>query len=681
MGPFSPDELRTLAVLAETFVPTADGPRIAALAAEALVRAADPDQVRQLRLVLGLLETPLVNLLTAGRWRGLSRLPPRERERLLLRWAHSPIDLKRSGFQAFRKLLSFLAYAVPAPDSTGRESGPLSTVDYRPDGPPTTEAPTPVRVIDVDRSAGGTTVELEADVIVVGSGAGGGVVAAELAAAGRSVLVLEAGPFVDEATMPRTELDAFSRLYLNHGLLTTWDASISLLAGSAVGGGTVVNWTTSVDIPRGVRREWARDHGLDGVDGSEWAGDREAIERELGVAPAAAAAPKDAALSRGATTLGWEVAPTRRNAVGCDDCGACPFGCPRGTKQSGLRVHLAAAVGAGARIVDRVRVTRLLLDGDAVAGVDANLLVTDPATGMPVLARPGDPTAARSRRLVARARQVVLAAGALRSPQVLQQTGPTHRAVGRYLRLHPVPVIAGRYAEPIHMWRGVMQAARSAEFTEPAAGREGYVIESAPGHPGLLALALPWDGATDHADWLGDGHRIGPLIAVTRDGGSGRVSVTPAGRVRIDYELDDIGVATLRHALGSMARIARAAGAVEIAAASTPLVRHRVDGGPDEALRFGDFLEDLGRLDFGSNRGSVFSAHQMGTVRMGAEPAGHAADERGRVRGPDGRPIRGLYVADSSTFPTGIGVNPMLAVMTMARRVARTVRAEGRASG
>ena len=110
------------------------------------------------------------------------------------------------------------------------------------------------------------------------------------------------------------------------------------------------------------------------------------------------------------------------------------------------------------------------------------------------------------------------------------------------------------------MWRGVMQAVRSAEFVEPAAGREGYVIESAPGHPGLLALALPWDGADDHAAWLRAAHQLVPLVAVTRDGGEGRVTLTPAGRVRIDYELDAIGTATLRHALGSMARIARTRG-------------------------------------------------------------------------------------------------------------------------
>jgi choline dehydrogenase-like flavoprotein len=151
--------------------------------------------------------------------------------------------------------------------------------------------------------------------------------------------------------------------------------------------------------------------------------------------------------------------------------------------------------------------------------------------------------------------------------------------------------------------------------------------------------------------------------------------------VRIDYRLDATGIATLRHALGSMARIARAAGAVEILATATPIVRHDARAVAGGAGAFEAFLARLARMDFAPNRAAVFSAHQMGTVRMGADAADHAADSRGRVRGPGGAIVPGLYVADASTFPTGIGVNPMLAVMTMARRVARTVRAEGRRPG
>jgi len=673
-------ELRTLAALAATFVPTGEPDRVAARAAEALLRAADPAQVRQLRLVLRLLEQPLANGLTGGPWRSFEAMSPPQREALLLRWSTSRLGLRRSAFGAFRKLLTFLAYADPGtPDEPNRL---LRALGYEPDRPAVTTDLTPVRPLDLPRSASAadTPIVLEADVAIVGSGAGGGVAAAELATAGRSVVVLEAGPFVDEAAMPRSELDAYSRLYLNHGLLSTWDGAVTILAGSGVGGGTLVNWMTCLDVPSPVRDEWASDHGIDGLDG-EWAADVDVLAGELDVSPSVVIPPKDRLILRGAAALGWQAGPIRRDARDCGACGSCPFGCVVGAKQSGIRAHLRSAVAAGARIVDRVRVTRLVIEAGRVAGVEGRLLATDPLTGLPVI-HDGDPTAAEVRRLVVRAPQVVLAAGALRSPAVLQASGLAHPAIGRHLRVHPVAVIAARLTEPADMWRGTMQAAAALEFVEAGGdARRGYVIESAPGHPGLMALALPWAGAIDHAGRMLKARYLAPLIGITRDGGEGRTSLTRAGRVRIDYRLDGLGVATMRHALVSMARLARAAGGVEeLVAVATPPAAHRLtDAGADGAAAWAAFEGRLAAMDFAPNRGAVFSAHQMGTVRMGADPSTHPADPRGRVRrDPRGGLIEGLYVADGSTFPTAIGVNPMLGIMAVARRVSRTVLAESR---
>jgi choline dehydrogenase-like flavoprotein len=241
-----------------------------------------------------------------------------------------------------------------------------------------------------------------------------------------------------------------------------------------------------------------------------------------------------------------------------------------------------------------------------------------------------------------------------------------------------VPILGALHDEPVDMWRGTMQAVCSLEFGRDEPGRRRYVIESAPGHLGLLAEILPWEGAGAHAELMARARQFSPLIAITRDGGEGRVQLTGAGRVRIDYRLDELGTATLRHALRSMARIARAGGARELLGIGSPLLRHRIDASEAETRRFDDFEDALARTDFGPHRGSIASAHQMGTIRLGADAADHPADPRGRVRADArGSVVRGLYVADSSTFPTGIGVNPMISVMAMARRVARTVMAEG----
>ncbi|MEO5703830.1 MAG: GMC family oxidoreductase [Candidatus Limnocylindrales bacterium] len=672
MTAFSQPELATLRALASTFVPAADAARVATIASDALLRAVDPSQLVQLRLVLRVLEQPLANLATGGGFATFHNMDAPARERLLLRWAGSPLLLRRSGVHAFRKLLTFISYADPgtpeAPNLLPRALG------YETDEPPRPPDLASIRPMDVDRSVVGrasiTPIQLDADVVVVGSGAGAGVVAAELARAGRGVLVIEAGPYVDESTMPRDELDAFGRLYLNYGLLSTWDGAITMLAGSGVGGGTLVNWMTCLDAPAEVRAEWARDHGLDGLDDVEWATDVATIESELGVAPSVVVPPKDELIRRGATELGWESAVIRRNATDCGDCGSCPFGCPRGAKRSGIRAHLANAASRDAVILDRARVRSVIRDG-----------VDGPVTGVRGTLAPAEenaPPDAVPRPFEVRARQVVLAAGALRSPAILQASGFTHPGIGRYLRIHPVPVIGALMPEPVDMWRGTMQAVRSMEFAQDQPSHRRYVIESAPGHLGLLSLVLPWEGAVAHAELMARARHFAPLVAVTRDGGEGRVRLTRAGRVRIDYWLDDAGRATARHALVSMARLARAAGAAEILAVAMPILRHRVDGLPDEGRRFAAFEAALAATNFAPHRGTVASAHQMGTLRMGANAATHPADPRGRIRADSrGSIVPNLYVADSSTFPTALGVNPMVTVMAMARRISRTVLAEG----
>ncbi len=657
-GRWSPEELATLAAVAETFV-RGGAVRRATLAAGAMDRSLDPGQVAQLRLVLRLLESRAANLVLGRRAMPFRDLSPLARERYLLAWANSPIARRRSAFHGLRQLLTFLAYADPG-ETAGNPR--WRSIGYVPERAPVTRKVSTVRPFALPAAAADGVVTLDADVVVVGSGAGGGVVAADLAAAGRSVVVLEAGPFVDERTMPATELDAFDQLYLNHGLTSTWDGSVTLLAGAAVGGGTLINWMTCVLAPDDVRADWQRLHGVD--TGDAFATDAAALAAELSVTPAAAQPPKDAAIVSGADALGWRSSTTDRNARGCTDCGSCSFGCPRGAKMSGIRAHLAGAQRHGARIVPEARCDRVVVEGGRAAGVEATVGSGEARVG-----------------LVVRARQVVVAAGALGTPGVLARSGLDHPSIGRHLRIHPVPVIAGRMLEPIRMWIGPLQASQVDEFTASEPGRNGYVIESTPAHPGLLALALPWEGMDAHADVMERAAHIVPLVAVTRDGGEGRVTSTRRGATRIDYRLDRTGVTTLRHAMVSMARLARAAGAAEIIGVGMPPAVFGREGFTPggESRAFADFEERLSRFDFAPNRGSVFSAHQMGTARMGSDPRLHPCDPGGRVRAGDAGPsraVRGLYVADGSLFPTGIGVNPMLTIMALARGVARTVLAE-----
>ena len=189
---------------------------------------------------------------------------------------------------------------------------------------------------------------------------------------------------------------------------------------------------------------------------------------------------------------------------------------------------------------------------------------------------------------------------------------------------------------------------------------------------------MPWEGAADHAAWMSDARHLGVFIAVTRDGGEGRTTTTRSGRVRLDYRLDATGVATLRHAVASCARLARASDAPWTSSSRARARRCSAAGGASDGA-FERFIDAPRAFDFRPNPGTVLSAHQMGTARMGGDPRTTSATRPGAsgCGADDDRVVGGLYVADTSLFPTGLGVNPMLTVMALARRVARTVLAEG----
>jgi choline dehydrogenase-like flavoprotein len=681
-GPPAPDPagwsagaLATLASIGETIV-RGDADRRARLAAAALDLAADPAQVRQLKLVLLAFESRAANLLLTGRPVRFSDLGQPAREAYLLTWATSRIPQRRTAYQGLKRLLAFLAYADPG--ETGVNPRLASTgFDEVPE--PLTPDPTPIRPLDLrpvaERTAAGEALVLHADVVVVGSGAGGGVVAADLSHAGRSVVVLEAGGFVPEPEMPTDELGAFDRLYLNHGFNVSWDASIMTLAGTGVGGGTLVNWMTCIDPPASTRRHWAASHGLGSFDDPVLDADLAALAAEIGVSDAPNVPPKDQLILRGCTVLRQDVGEIRRNGIGCGDCGRCGFGCRRGAKQSGIRVHLAEAWRHGTRIVSDAPVERLLVEDGRAAGVEATVSID----GVP-------------RRLVVHAPQVVIAAGALRTPIVLERSGIDHPATGRNLRLHPVGVIGAFLDEDVAMWRGTMQAARALHHLDldgdgtgdgPNDAPSGFIVESAPGTPGLIALVFPWEGRDAFEGLMGRIRHVAPIIGIVRERGSGSIRLSRAGRPRIDYTLSAPDRQTLGAMLSEAARIAWEGGSREMVAVGTPPRWFRADRDGDERA-FGSWQASLRTFPYEPNRGTVVSAHQMGSARAGDDPARHSADPAGRVRVGDARPgrdriIPGLYVGDASAFPSALGVNPMMTTMAWARQVARTVLAEGAA--
>jgi choline dehydrogenase-like flavoprotein len=612
------------------------------------VLAAEPPETRDgFRRLLGLLGSPLFGLIAAGQPNGFADLSPQQRERALQRMSTSPIPVLRQAFQALKRPATFLFYSAPA----GGDTNPnWPAIGYEPTRPPQAarSVPKPIRTLSITQD-----VELTADVVVIGSGAGGSMVAAELATAGSDVVVLEMGDYLNEAEFTGMEAEMTPKLFLRRGLLATSDLGMVVLAGSCLGGGTVVNWSDSLRTPADVLGEWETEHGLEGVTGPAYQQGFELAERRMGVNTLDSTPNENnAALSRGCEALGYHWDPIPRNASGCEQrCGGCQFGCPYGRKQSAVLTFLQDAHDRGARIIAGCRVERVIVSQGRAAGVEAGMA---------------------GHRVVVRAPTVVVAGGGVESPAVLLRSGLDNPNIGRHLRLHPVAVMAGFYDHPIQAWTGSPQTVKTDQFAH-LRGAYGFRLEMAPAHPGIIALGTAWDGGRQHKLQMLRAANAAIFFVLSRDTGEGRVQLDRGRRAVLSYWPDRENRDFLVRGMQEIARIAFAGGAVSVSTTHSPTLQMESEGrtpGAASPARLERFLGDITAHGIAPNRLPLFTAHQMGSCRLGSSATTSVADPYGQVYG-----VQGLYVADASGFPTASGVNPMLSVMALAYRVAQRIKA------
>jgi choline dehydrogenase-like flavoprotein len=588
----------------------------------------------------------------SGHWAGIDGSEPLARERLLRRWSLSHLRALRTGFQVVARLSLFLYYGRADDGSTnpvwpaiGYAQPPLAVPRATPSFAPPS----------FDASSDG---EIETEVCVIGSGAGGSVIAADLAAAGHRVLVLEAGPFRSAPGFPTNEAGAFDALYLRHGLLTTSDRAISILAGATAGGGTTVNWTTCLPTPELVRREWERGHGMAGVAGAAFSADLTAVMERLKVnSDESQINPSNEALRLGCERLGYQwgrdFQVIRRNAVGCRErCAPCSFGCPYGAKQSALETFLADAVSAGARLLCDTRADLIEVERGQVRGVHASW-------------RSGG----QVRTVQVRTRCAVVAAGAIETPALLLRSGIRHDGVGLGLRLHPTSALFSEFPHPVRMWEGPMQTIVVRRFQEMDGALHGPWIESAPAHPGLAAEALPWTGGAEHKTRMRAFGRTASAIVLVRDVGEGRVRIDSRGEAVVDYRLTTRDRFHLSEGLVEAAWIHRAAGAQRVQTLHLPELSAGDGSGPIRQRDVERLVADIRRTGIRDHRVGLFSAHPTGSARAGGDPRRAAARPTGEAYG-----TTGLWIGDGSILPTAPGVNPMVSIMAVARRTAGYIR-------
>ncbi|GAA2362952.1 GMC family oxidoreductase [Saccharopolyspora halophila] len=495
---------------------------------------------------------------------------------------------------------------------------------------------------------------LEADVVVVGSGAGGGTIAGMLASQGKRVVVLERGHASSERDYRQLELEAGKAMMYRGGLTVSADGNVGLLAGATLGGGTTINWHNCVKPSQEVRREWAQDHGLDGLDTEEFNRHLDEVLSRLGANDRCSDfnGPHQR-MVEGARALGWSVHTAVRNVDEASydpiAAGYTQFGDPSGSKRGTVNTYLRDAYDHGAVIVTDTRADRICVDNGRTTGVVATH--TDPRTG-------------RASSLEVRSADVVVACGALESPALLLRSGIGGPAVGHHLYLHPSAGIFGVYPEDQKAWWGPPQAAVMDEFRDLGDGY-GLLVEGSHFYTGVFAFQLARRDGTSAKEAMSKLGRMSDLLFILREHAGGRVTIDESGEAVHTYALTDArDVAAYHEGLRVLAELHLAAGAEELWFGTTTRVYRR---GED----LDEWLAELRTRPIGAGGLFMGSAHQMGTARMGTDPNTSVAKPTGELHD-----VAGVWIGDTSAFPTPSGANPMLTCMALAHRTAEHLSAQ-----
>lgn len=488
------------------------------------------------------------------------------------------------------------------------------------------------------------------DVCVIGSGSGGATAARVLAEAGLQVLVLEEGADRTGPALTQRGPAMYDQLYMERGGRMTSDMSINVMQGRVLGGGGVINASDVVPIPDGVLEHWQRKYGLTDFSPSTLTPFREAALADLSANRIREDQVNRANqfLRSGTKSLGWKGELMLHNRVGCQGLGTCLIGCPINAKRNPRFVSIPAAQAAGAVFWTRARAVKIR---------DANAEVKR------IWVRALDEKGYHERtEFSIRARTVVVAANAVATPQLLLRSGIGNEHVGRFLSLQPQLPIVARFAEEIRASDGIPQAWAVTEFEredDPEHGLWGFRIEAVMGTPGIVSTLLPAMGH-EGMKMMADYNHIAASLLLTPDDPVGSVSLSADERPVVAYELTAEHKGRLREAVKAAVRIYFAAGAHWVLVPTQPAVRF--DSTAD--------LDRVDQLDFRPASAPLISAHQQGGVRFASSPAGGAASPDGQVYG-----TRGVYVFDSSGYPSSASSHTMTPIITTSRYLAAKLAA------
>jgi choline dehydrogenase-like flavoprotein len=494
----------------------------------------------------------------------------------------------------------------------------------------------------------GSPVRGDADVVIVGSGAAGAVVASELARDGRSVIVLEeGGHYTPEEYGAMTPSNTLRRLAREAGLCTAVGIGdtplISVMAGKCVGGSSVLTGGVCFRIPEEVLHEWSHDLKLTEMTPEGLDPHFSEVERRVHVetVPEHMRSRSTELFVEGAAKLGIPMKSLRRNTHHCKGAARCNFGCPNKAKMSVDVSYLPDAFARGARLYSDALVERIDITGGVARGVRGRFL--DQETGEPRVP------------FEFRAKLVIVACGSLHTPILLRRSGVDHVHVGRHLTLHPAFRVAGRFDEEVEGWDGSLQSVYSDHFLN-----EGITLVGVYSAVNVLSAALPGVGQR-YRRIVREMPRIAIFGGMVHDDGGGQVRRWLSREPLITYKMIHRDKLRLMKGIHTLARMAFAAGAKEV---MLPIF-----GAPSFTKESDvDFLLERPPS---ARRLECMVFHPLGSAKMAADRA------RGVVK-PTGEAwdVDNLIIADGSVLPTSIGVNSQLPVMAVATKIARGVRAD-----
>ncbi|KAK4261586.1 hypothetical protein QN277_004559 [Acacia crassicarpa] len=509
------------------------------------------------------------------------------------------------------------------------------------------------------RKSSSSSLVIHCDVVVVGSGSGGGVVAGVLAKAGYKVLVLEKGNYFSRNNLSLLEGPTMDQMYLSHGLIATDDMSALVLAGSTVGGGSAINWSACIKTPKHVCKEWCDEHELELFKSKLYEEAVNVVCEKMGVqSEVKEEGFNNAILRKGCEELGYPVSNIPRNSPPDHYCGWCCMGCKDGKKKSTSETWLVDLVKSGNGVI--------LPGCEAVKVLHKNKKGTNRKISHGV---EFEYEYKGSKEIcVVESKVTIVACGALCTPSLLKKSGLKNPNIGKQLHLHPVAMAWGYFPDSSssnvnNVWpeeekksyEGGIMTAMSTVNAEFEKSGYGVLIQAPSLHPGMFSILMPWVSGTDMKDRMRKFSRTAHIFALARDHGSGVVS-SPTS---ISYKMKQVDERNLQKGIEKVLRILAAAGAEEIGTHHGGGRRLKVK--EVSCHEFERFVKEESRRPLRDLSTPLCSAHQMGSCRMGRSPTESVVDEKGETW-----EVEGLYVADASVFPTALGVNPMVTVQAIA---------------